>query len=240
VPLPVTGKTLLRGSILDVSERKQALDEIRRLNAELERRVKERTAQLEAVNHDLESFTYSVSHDLRAPLRHVDGFSRILIEQYGSQLPPGAMNHIEWVRKATAHMGRLVDDLLNLARVGRGGLKTSFSDLNALVAETIASFEGDARGRKIEWRVAALTPAECDPGLVRQVFSNLVANALKFTRQRETAIIEIGEIQTPTGAEIFVRDNGVGFDMKYADKLFQVFQRLHGEEQFEGTGASPL
>lgn len=236
VRLPLSGRLLVRGSIVDISERKGAVEEIQRLNSELEQRVRERTAQLEAANHDLESFTYSVSHDLRAPLRHVDGFSRILIEQYGPQLPPGALNHVEWVRKATTHMGHLVDDLLNLARVGRGGLKMALTDLNVLVAETIAAFEADASGRNVEWRVTELAPAECDPGLLRQVFSNLLANALKFTRQRERAVIEIGEIQAQSGAEMFVRDNGVGFDMKYADKLFQVFQRLHGQDEFEGTG----
>jgi two-component system, LuxR family, sensor kinase FixL len=236
VRLPVSGRTLVRGSIVDISERKQAIDEIQRLNAELEGRVRERTAQLEAANRDLESFTYSVSHDLRAPLRHVDGFSRILIEEYGAQLPPGALHHVDRVRKATTHMGHLVDDLLNLARVGRGGLRIVPTELNALVAETIAAFEIDARGRAVDWRVGPLPVVECDPGLMRQVFSNLIANALKFTRPRETAVVEVGAIETDTGTEIFVRDNGVGFDMKYADKLFQVFQRLHGEEEFEGTG----
>ena len=236
VRLPVSGRALVRGSILDISERKQAIDEIQRLNAELELRVKQRTAQLEAANRDLESFTYSVSHDLRAPLRHVDGFSRILVDEFGAQLPPGALGHIDRVRKATAHMGHLVDDLLNLARVGRGALKMAPTDLNRLVAETIAGLETDARGRAVDWRIGRLSPVECDPGLMRQVFSNLLANALKFTRNRDTAVIEIGEAHSGSGAEIFVRDNGVGFDMKYADKLFQVFQRLHREEEFEGTG----
>jgi PAS domain S-box-containing protein len=236
VRLPLSGRSLVRGSILDISERKQRLEEIHRLNAELELRVKQRTAQLEAANRDLESFTYSVSHDLRAPLRHVDGFSRILVDEFGSQLPPGALVHIDRVRKATAHMGHLVDDLLNLARVGRGTLKVVPTDLNRVVTETIAALEADARGRKIDWRIGRLSSVECDPGLMRQVFSNLLGNAVKFTRPRESALIEIGEIQTDGGAEIFVRDNGVGFAMKYADKLFQVFQRLHREDEFEGTG----
>jgi PAS domain S-box-containing protein len=236
VRLPLSGRALVRGSILDISERKKSIEEIHRLNAELELRVKQRTAQLEAANRDLESFTYSVSHDLRAPLRHVDGFSRILVDEFGSQLPPGALVHIDRVRKATAHMGHLVDDLLNLARVGRGTLKVVPTDLNRVVAETIAALEADARGRKIDWRIGRLSTVECDPGLMRQVFSNLLGNAVKFTRPRESAVIEIGEIQTDGGAEIFVRDNGVGFGMKYADKLFQVFQRLHREDEFEGTG----
>jgi light-regulated signal transduction histidine kinase (bacteriophytochrome) len=133
-------------------------------------------------------------------------------------------------------MGHLVDDLLNLARVGRGALRIVPTDLNELVAETILSLEPETRGRQVDWRVGRLSPAECDPGLMRQVFFNLFSNALKFTRHREKAVIEIGEILDAEKRAIFIRDNGVGFDMKYADKLFQVFQRLHREEEFEGTG----
>ncbi len=236
VRLPSSGRNLVRGSIVDISERKRAEAEIYKLNAELEVRVKERTAQLEASNRDLESFTYSVSHDLRAPLRHMDGFSRILVEEYSHQLPPGAKQYLERVRAATAHMGQLVDDLLNLAQVGRGSLRIVNTDLNELVADTILSLEAETRGRLVDWRVGRLSPAQCDPGLMRQVFFNLLSNALKFTHPQEKAVIEIGEIRNEGEPEIFVRDNGVGFDMKYADKLFQVFQRLHGEDEFEGTG----
>jgi PAS domain S-box-containing protein len=236
VCLPSSGRNLVRASIVDISERKKAVEEIHKLNAELEVRVKERTAQLEAANRDLESFTYSVSHDLRAPLRHMDGFSKILVEDYGPQLPPGAKQHVERVRAATRHMGQLVDDLLNLARVGRGSLRIVNADLNEVLAETILSLEAETRGRLVDWRVGRLSRAQCDPGLMRQVFFNLISNALKFTHHREKAVIEIGEIRGEGEPVIFVRDNGVGFDMKYADKLFQVFQRLHGEEEFEGTG----
>jgi PAS domain S-box-containing protein len=236
VRLPSSGRKLVRGSIVDISERKRAQEEIHKLNAELELRVKERTAQLETANRDLESFTYSVSHDLRAPLRHMDGFSRILVEEYGPQLPPGAKQYLERVRTATLQMGQLVDDLLNLARVGRGALRIVNADLNELLAETILSLEAESQGRAVDWRVGRLSRAQCDSGLVRQVFFNLLSNALKFTRQREKAVIEIGEILIEGAPVIFVRDNGVGFDMKYADKLFHVFQRLHDEEVFEGTG----
>ena len=133
-------------------------------------------------------------------------------------------------------MGQLVDDLLNLARVGRGSLRIATTDLNEVVAETILSLEAETRGRAVDWRVGRLSPAQCDSGLMRQVFFNLLSNALKFTNRREKAVIEIGEIRCEGEPVIFVRDNGVGFDMKYADKLFQVFQRLHGDEEFEGTG----
>jgi PAS domain S-box-containing protein len=193
-------------------------------------------AELRAINAELEAFTYSVSHDLRAPLRHIDGFSQILLEDIGPSLDADARRNLERIRTATQHMGRLLDDLLNLARVGRREVQLQIVGLNALVDEVIADLHADTGGREIAWRIARLPFVECDPGLMKQVFANLLSNATKYTRPRGCAAIEVGQVEQNGRTVIFVRDNGVGFNMKYADKLFGVFQRLHRQEDFEGTG----
>jgi PAS domain S-box-containing protein len=220
----------------DITQAETAKREIRQLNEELEARVEQRTEELKASNLELEAFTYSVSHDLRAPLRHIGGFSRILLEDFGPRLEPEALSHLHRIEDGTRRMGLLVDELLNLARVGRHALKLEATQLNLIIEDVISLLQPEVNGRVVEWRIAELPSAMCDPVLVKQVFQNLLANALKFTRPRERAVIEIGHRRESGQILLFVRDNGVGFSMKYQDKLFGVFQRLHRAEDFEGTG----
>ena len=200
----------------------RSTEQLNRANAELQTSVKE-----------MEAFSYSVSHDLRAPLRHVSGFSKILVEEFGPALPAEARRYLDRIQESNRRMGQLIDDLLDLGRVGRREVNLQVVGLKSVVDEVIAGLKPDVGDRTLEWKIGTLPFADCDAGLMKQVFQNLLANAVKFTRPRAHAVIEIG--QTEDGV-IFVRDNGVGFSMKYSDKLFGVFQRLHRQEDFEGTG----
>lgn len=234
--LVIDGQQYLVGVGIDVSARTLAEAEVRRLNAELESRIRERTAQLEAANAELESFSYSVSHDLRAPLRAINGFSDILLEDFAAQLPEEAASHLQRIREAGRRMGALIDDLLNLSRLGRVPMIRGPVDMTALARGAVQDLEQQYRGRRINFRIAELPPCTGDASVLQQVWINLVSNAVKYTRDRDPAQVDI-DCVVRDGMPIYsVRDNGTGFDMRYAGKLFGVFQRLHRSDQFEGTG----
>ncbi len=220
----------------DITERNQVEEQARRFNAELEQRVKERTAALIAANREMESFTYSVAHDLRAPLRHIDAFSSILEEDFADQLPEEARQYLTNIQHGSRSMSRLVDDLLNLARVGRQELSYEEVSLENMVVEVSREMIHEAPGRDIKWRLGRLPRVRGDAGLLRQVVSNLLSNAVKYTRPKSPAIIEISAERVDGQERVAVKDNGVGFNMNYVGKLFGVFQRLHRAEDFEGTG----
>jgi signal transduction histidine kinase len=224
---------------LQAVEREQAEEKLKETLAMREQTLAElaaRTVQLETANDEMAAFSYSISHDLRAPIRHIGGFSKILEEEFSATLPPEGQRYLQRILEGTQTMGELVDGLLGLARVGRQSLSLQMTDLRPVVSEVVSQLRAEVQGREVEWRIGELPWVKCDPILVRQVFRNLISNALKYSRSRPAALIEIGQSDSNGQLLIFVRDNGLGFSMKYANKLFGAFQRLHRAEDFEGTG----
>jgi len=227
---------LLASVSRELGERRRAEEEVRNLNLNLEVKVTERTAELQAANYELEAFCYSVSHDLRAPLRAVSGLSRIVMERYAKDLQPDARSLLEQTVASAVQMGQLIDALLMLSRLGRQDLRRETVQPAELVEEVMRDLLPDTDGRHIELNVGTLAPMRADRTLMRQVVSNLLSNAVKFTAGRDPAVITVGSRADGRHTVYFVQDNGVGFDRRYADKLFQVFQRLHSSQHFAGTG----
>ena len=236
----------LLGISEDITERKLAEDKIRLMNSELEMRVEQRTAQLESSNKELEAFSYSISHDLRAPLRAINGYAQLIKEDHAESLSPIAVNYFDLIRKNAIIMGQLVDDLLNFSRLGRLALTKTRVDPVSMVKSIIESIQPELVNRKVKFIIGELPECDADPAFLKQVFVNLISNGVKFSKKRDESIVEIGFAQSDQGISqqnispqpvtYFVRDNGIGFDMKYYDKLFGVFQRLHTDNSYEGTG----
>ena len=228
---------LLKRAIRYAMERKRTEEEIRTLNRELEHRVAERTAQLVAANKELEAFSYSVSHDLRAPLRHIEGYVGMLRRATEGILPENASRYLSTISSASVEMGQLIDDLLAFSRMSAEEMHEAPVELGTVIEEVLRGLQLATRDRRIEWKIQSLPRVIGDFAMLRQVFANLIDNAIKYTKGRELAEIEIGVAGVEDGRRIFfVRDNGAGFDMRYAHKLFGVFHRLHNAEEFEGTG----
>jgi len=238
--LEIRGNTLPGGGFIriytDISERKRAEAEIRTLNDSLELKVKERTRELERSNEELHAFAYSVAHDLRSPLRGINGFSAILAAEYADKLDATALGYLRRIQSAINRMAQVMDDLLALAHAGNAELHRREVDLSAMVQAVAGALQGADPARRVEFSIAPGVVVEADPGLMRIVLDNLLSNAWKFTRDTQGAKIEFGLAATEGGPACFVRDNGAGFDPAFSDKLFRQFQRLHTNKEFEGNG----
>ena len=220
----------------ELEERKHAEGEVRQLNAELEERVQTRTQDLQAANRDMEAFSYSVSHDLRAPLRAIDGFSRILMDDFLATLPEDGAAYLQKIRRASSQMAQLIDDLLRLSRINRAEMRSDPVNLSMLVQSVVNELQSREPGRVVSIEIAPDLQTQGDERLLRVAIENLMSNAWKFTGKTAQPKIEVGQIKTGDNKTFYIRDNGVGFDMAYSGKLFGAFQRLHSTDEFPGTG----